>query len=429
MNAHHNQARSTRRTLQPRKPQSRKRSDAKPVGQRKTQITYNRRDYRLTDEQQAWARSLTVSLSGCAARRKFLADLQAQRDAEIRHGESPDPMPSQVSLSRPARAPEDSAVRARNAAAWARKAQLMHEAGGGKERVIGWDCVQERYVREDASDVEIAAEKAGTRTRTRKGTKCSAGERSSRHDSATTDHGSEGSHHDDGPRITITIPDPVPPSPPPPSLDWRAKARLGVARKKLSLAREWSALTWTQKSSVHERLLLLEQDGLDVSELLGTKAGSNKVTALLLRRQGRGAKAAMAMPHPPPSPPSSPSPLPPSSPLPLFPLRSSRPSPLRVVDVVDATAGAEGEDVGEHDALGDGAMQGFDPVEAYVPQRSARLKRKRGGGGELRGVVKRRKIAGETRLEGGVQQQGERGEYITVLSAAGQKHQSPPYPK
>jgi|SRR5690242_2786731 len=247
-----------RRILQPRKPSGKTR-----VTKRRTHIPYVPRDERLTADQQKWAHSLTVSLSGYAARRTFLAALLHTKPTEQNPTQAP------YSLDPPALAQKAAAAAA---AKWARKARLMHEAGSGAKKIVAWDPVTEQYLQAYASEDELteattkAAAKEGKQRRSRRYSTIDS------ENSAIADVNVPTSPpplspplHRPCPRPRLHSPVPLPP--PPPIPDWRTQARRSIQRKKLALSRAWSAATWTQKSSVHERLLLLEESGFDIREL------------------------------------------------------------------------------------------------------------------------------------------------------------------
>lgn len=81
-------------------------------------------------------------------------------------------------------------------------------------------------------------------------------------------------------------------------VDWRKKARSGITKKKLTIEKGWSVLTWNQKSNVQGRLLLLEDDGYDISELKNRKASSEEITAIILERAAAQKRPRNASPTP-----------------------------------------------------------------------------------------------------------------------------------
>lgn len=275
---------------------------------RRTHIPYVPRDERLTADQHKWARSLTISLSGYAARRAFLAALL--------HGK-----PTEQNTAGAQSSCDPAAAKA-----WARKARLMHQAGSGAQEMIAWDPATEEYLHAyHASEDELAES-------TMKATPQEEEEQQHRRSSMTND---------------TTVSPTTGLSPPSP--DWRTPARLSIQRKNLSLSRPWSATTWAQKSSVDERLLLLEESGVDICALRrGRGTRSAEVTReVLLRREGRLSSSCFG-----------------------------------------------GGEVRVEEA------QGFDCTELYVPRSSGRLKRRREGeegegeGEDVLPVAKRRRIGG-----------------------------------
>ncbi|KAH6613901.1 hypothetical protein C7974DRAFT_443774 [Boeremia exigua] len=279
-----------RKKIWPKRP-----SDGFRVRKRRTHITYNQRDHELTDNQRSWSRALTVSLSGWPARREFLSAQIAARKEETR-----------TNVARTGKQIVDPGVRATTPVqrsrvdtgdkqhdvarkAWARKAALMHRAGSGAKQISAWDPVAETYLRDYELEKQMAAFKAAHEASSASD---SASDSDSDSDTDADDEESGGSATPDA-SLGVVGPDTPPSSSPPaafpeyspvPLVDWRAKARAGIAKKKLSIGKGWSALTWNQKSNVHERLLLLEDDGVDVRELLERKLVSEEVTALVLER-------------------------------------------------------------------------------------------------------------------------------------------------
>jgi hypothetical protein len=66
--------------------------------------------------------------------------------------------------------------------------------------------------------------------------------------------------------------------------DWEARALTGIAKKGLSLDRQWTESTWQNKSSIYERLKLLKDDGVDVGSLRAPRTSSEAVTQAVLAR-------------------------------------------------------------------------------------------------------------------------------------------------
>lgn len=55
--------------------------------------------------------------------------------------------------------------------------------------------------------------------------------------------------------------------------DWEATALLGIQKKRLDLGVDWGKSTWTHKSTNHEKIKLLKDDGVDVTDLLSLLQG------------------------------------------------------------------------------------------------------------------------------------------------------------
>ncbi|KAH9882197.1 hypothetical protein J1614_001369 [Plenodomus biglobosus] len=68
--------------------------------------------------------------------------------------------------------------------------------------------------------------------------------------------------------------------------DWRVKARKVIEKKQWSLDKEMSRSTWKQKVSNDQRLLLLEDDGYDISELLKKGTSADDIITVVLERVG-----------------------------------------------------------------------------------------------------------------------------------------------
>lgn len=78
--------------------------------------------------------------------------------------------------------------------------------------------------------------------------------------------------------------------------DWEQRALQGIRTKELSLDRQWSELSWKQKSTCNERLKLLKDDGVDVLPLLGFKISSDAIVRAVMaqidqRKRQRSSKA------------------------------------------------------------------------------------------------------------------------------------------
>lgn len=283
---------SIRKKLFPRKPKY------VSIKECKTKVVYNPRDYGLTKRQQSWAYSLSASLSGYSSRQKFFKDhleARVQVAANIEASARPEKAEWQVQQSRAQSGEGKAEVQAlsrqsfaQKAASWARKARLMHEAGSGNKETKAWDTEQQVYSRDYVLEAEIAAYKAA------KNADFSDSDRST--DSSDSDGAEDGedSRESDTSDSEVEIADTpsgtrpqmtsvVRPSPAP-IADWRVKARNGIVKKKLSITKRWSAVTWNQKSNVQERLLLLEDDGLDIQGLQDRKVTSEEVTKIILER-------------------------------------------------------------------------------------------------------------------------------------------------
>ncbi|KAH9874753.1 hypothetical protein IAQ61_003943 [Plenodomus lingam] len=66
--------------------------------------------------------------------------------------------------------------------------------------------------------------------------------------------------------------------------DWRIKARKVIEKKGWSLEREMGRSTWKQKVSNEQRLLLLEDDGYDISHLLLKGISADEIITVILER-------------------------------------------------------------------------------------------------------------------------------------------------
>jgi hypothetical protein len=64
--------------------------------------------------------------------------------------------------------------------------------------------------------------------------------------------------------------------------DWEDAALLGIEKKKLGLDRDWSVVTWINKSSRNERLKLLKDDGVDITLLQTPNTSSDTITRAVL---------------------------------------------------------------------------------------------------------------------------------------------------
>ena len=66
--------------------------------------------------------------------------------------------------------------------------------------------------------------------------------------------------------------------------NWRVRAEARLKRAKISLDKEWSSKTWSNKTNVPERLFLLEEDGFDITPLQRTSVSSAQVTEVIMSR-------------------------------------------------------------------------------------------------------------------------------------------------
>jgi hypothetical protein len=300
-----------RRKLRPKKPTkggtSKKRSTPPPNYGKKTKLTAN---------QHAWARSFTVSLSGWRNRQKFYKDhLEAGIQAEFEAKAKEAAFDAERLTQREADDEEEAKRKAREQAedeekkakAWAHKAWEMHKAGRGvrklKHEYFGWDPEKEEYPRDFETERLKALLKA-KRMEKRRAAAEAAGDRPDEvydsdkdQDDSDSDSsgGSEiiarrsGSRSVSGSRSPSGSPSRSPRRPAPvveraPVMNWREKARAGVIKKKLSVTKGWGAITWNQKSNIQERLLVLEDDGYNIGDLLDGKASSDQVTSIILTR-------------------------------------------------------------------------------------------------------------------------------------------------
>jgi hypothetical protein len=66
--------------------------------------------------------------------------------------------------------------------------------------------------------------------------------------------------------------------------DWRIRAEARLGRARISLDKEWSSKTWSNKTNVPERLFLLEADGFDITSLQRSSISSAQVTEAVMSR-------------------------------------------------------------------------------------------------------------------------------------------------
>ncbi|KAJ4312334.1 hypothetical protein N0V94_007488 [Neodidymelliopsis sp. IMI 364377] len=246
----------SRRKLSPTGPR-------KTLRKRKTTIKYNRRDCELTTHQQSWARSLAASLSGWRSRQTFLqAQHEARLKAEAEHEAE--------------EAARQATIRAEEDARWAEEAKAQAEAA-------------ELFAREAERHQQRALEIYEANVESPRGSTSSVGESDgSETDSTSSDRGDVETVISESQPSQLHQPTPNT-SPPPaeqPTVksDWRTKARIGIRKKKLTIDKGWSVITWNQKSNIQERLLLLEDDGFDIKDFQDRKAGSEEITAIIIER-------------------------------------------------------------------------------------------------------------------------------------------------
>jgi hypothetical protein len=246
----------SRRKLSPTGP-------SKTLRKSKTTIKYNRRDCELTVHQQSWARSLAASLSGWRARQSFL---QAQHEARLK-----------AEAEREAEeAARQAAIRAKEDARRAEEAKEQAEAA-------------ELFAREAERHQQRALEIYQANVESPRGSSSSITESDgSEIDSIDSDHGDvETATSEIQPtQLDQPTPNTSPPLADQPIVksDWRTKARIGIKKKKLTIDKGWSVVTWNQKSNIQERLVLLEDDGFNIKDLQDRKAGSEEITGIIIER-------------------------------------------------------------------------------------------------------------------------------------------------
>lgn len=267
----------------------------------------------LTANQQAWTRAFTTSMSAWRSRRIFYkdhlkAEIQAEREAIATKAAYDAERLAQRKADEQEEAERKTEQRAEEeeekAGAWAHKAWKMHRAGREGRKLnheyYGWDQGGEDYLCDLKTEKLLARAKA-KRMAARRAELLAAGENPG--DAYDTDKDSELDNSDSegsaGPRgiafrleafrSPSGLPSRSPPRPAPvieraAVVDWREKTRAGVVKKKLSVSKAWGAITWNQKSNIQERLLVLEDDGYDISDLLDGKISSEDVTNIVLAR-------------------------------------------------------------------------------------------------------------------------------------------------
>lgn len=301
----HGQRPSIRKKLTPKKP-------TKKIAM-KCRIYHmqNVREETLTENQRAWARSLAVSLSGWRNRQKFYKDhpeahIQAEAESKAAEAER-----QAREITQRVAGEEDAEVQAilqaeakeEKAEAWAHKAWEMHRAGKGvrkeKHQYFGWDPEEEEYPRNLTLEALIAERKARRKAKLKTEYGYSDNEDSNDDSDSDSNWSPEVKIPNSAPRSPLR---PAPVVERAPIVDWRDKARSGVIKKKLSVTKGWSAVTWNQKSNIQERLLVLEDDEYNVQELLDGKATSEQVTSIILERAAGKQHSSLSAAQPTPQP-------------------------------------------------------------------------------------------------------------------------------
>lgn len=301
----HGQRPSIRKKLMPKKPTK------KITEKRRTHHMQNVREETLTENQRAWARSLAVSLSGWCNRQKFFKDhIEAHIQAEAK-SKAAEAERQARGIARRAAEEEDAEVQAilqaeaeeEKAEAWAHKAWEMHRAGRGvrkeKHQYFGWDPEEEEYPRNLALETLIAERKARRKAKLK-----------AEYGYSDNEDSNDDSDSDSNWSPEVKISNSVPRSPSgsapvverAPVVDWRDKARSGIIKKKLSVTKGWSAVTWNQKSNIQERLLVLEDNEYNIQELLDGKATSEQVTSIILERAAAKQQSSLSATQPTPQP-------------------------------------------------------------------------------------------------------------------------------
>ena len=262
---------SLRRMLYP-KPQSKSfhkhaNRPSKIIQERKTFVLYSLRDHELTQHQQSWARSLAASLSGWRNRQNFLkAQIEAHLEAEAereahetaRQATETSPLTEDESIYNP---------------------DLEQEDGEDECEAIP---NEEECTHGDFNElVPIRVFKAQ-----RKRELCSnSAPKGDIADDDTDDDTDDDELQAGAPQVRSPSNMPAAPVVQMASgVDWRIIAHTVTLKKKLPIKKSWNAVTWSQKSNVRERLLLLENDGYNITELQERKATSEEITAVILER-------------------------------------------------------------------------------------------------------------------------------------------------
>lgn len=251
-----------RKKLSPKKP-------SRVVKQSSSSIPFIRRDYGLTTHQKSWVDSLTASLSGWRSRQAFLkaqieAHLKFEREREALEAAQQAALQAEEDEWRAGLQAEAAVEPDRKAAGCEERASESHQAGTKN--------IDKNELNEEVEDED------------------------ERNDESTGGECIVSSNIQSPP--TTQPASIVPPAAKP---DWRIKAQNGITKKKLTIDKGWSAFTWNQKSNVRERLLLLEVDGYDITDLRERKASSEEITAIILARA-----AAQNMPALSPAAPTGP---------------------------------------------------------------------------------------------------------------------------
>jgi hypothetical protein len=276
---------------------------------------------------------------------------------------------------------EEELTEEEKAEAWADKASQMHFGGMGSKIMTAWDPVRKTYIRNYEMEECLARLKEARRAAFDYHSSDEESEESSgsENDSDSSSSGecegiapspevptqpaSDSTMDATQPLASESPPSPSPsPAPAPaPVVDWRVKARLGVEKKKLSVMKGWSVLTWNQKSNINERYLVLKDDGVNIEPLRERKATSDEVTGLILARAAEYERARTA------------------TDLPSFTPINGHASRFQTATagtrLVQASVGAAPDSPVDED---EDTTQPFSLTEPYRPQPSHVRKRKRG---------------------------------------------------
>ena len=269
----------------------------KVTKKRESFISYNFRDHSLTEHQRSWARALSVSLSGWCHRQKFLqAQIEAQQEAEAKReaeeaAKRAEEQAQEVILESNAQleaagflteASSSSESGSDSDSDFDSESPLKSNSHGDEREVIPSG---EGLTFGDFYELVTISEWKLQRKREQRLRNAFNG-----NDTATNTDDSDVETNDDKAQALAqqaqTPPNALalPVVQPAPYVDWRTRAHAGILKKKLSITKGWSAMTWNQKSNVQERLLLLEGDNYPIAELQERKATSEEITSIILER-------------------------------------------------------------------------------------------------------------------------------------------------